>query len=149
MLWTLLHLLLGTGFNWRGNDLFLRAPEEISNAPILPVSTAVLPFDRSAGVAVIPEVQPAFVGSRNVLFINEFRFRQLLNDVFHSDTKELVRAYVDSTGGVPPVQLKCPAEHFCPAGHFWPGGRFCQAEQFCSAAHKLIVSVRHFCLRLG
>jgi len=106
MLWALIHLLLGTGFTWRGKELFLRAPEEFDNVPFLPTPQAAH-FDRSASVAVLPEAQPAFLGSRNVLFANELRFRQLLNDVYHSETKELVRTYVDGTGGIAPVQLKC------------------------------------------
>ena len=54
----------------------------------------------------LPESTPVFLHSKNALFINELRFRQLLNDVYH-EKKYLMRAYVDSTGAVEPVQLKC------------------------------------------
>jgi hypothetical protein len=109
---------LATGFLWRGQNLYLRNPESL--APFAPDVAIPLPTS-GAGVfdvnvplepsgnerlALLPESTPAFLHSKNVLFVNELRFRQLLNDVYN-ENKHFVRAFVDSTGAIEPVQLKC------------------------------------------
>jgi Lon protease-like protein len=109
---------LATGFLWRGQNLYLRNPESL--APFAPDVAIPLPtsgagvFDVDAPLgplgderlALLPESAPAFLHSKNVLFVYELRFRQLLNDIY-DDNKYFVRAFVDSSGAIEPVQLKC------------------------------------------
>ena len=96
-----------TGFIWRGKDLYLQIPAS-GPITIAPVSRGTpIAQDGASRIALLPEGQPAFLKSKNVLFINELRFRLLLNDVYESPGCHLVRAYVDSTGAIEPSALLC------------------------------------------
>jgi hypothetical protein len=107
-------LFLFSGFVWRGAELYLR--EFSSEKPILltpsgsDIGSDVDGIDKmisSERYAVLPEATAAFCGSRHLLYMNELRFRQMLNDVYHNDKQELVRVFVDQNGGIDPVALKC------------------------------------------
>jgi hypothetical protein len=95
-----------TGFFWRGTNLFLKSPETY-NAPLVSFQdTSSENIKGEETLAVLPEGNPAFLGSRKLLFINELRFRKLLNDVYHGN-QYLVRSFVNTDGSIEPVQLKC------------------------------------------
>lgn len=99
--------LLTTGFFWRNKDLYLR---EINtpNDFIFDFKSANENENNQKNILpLLPEANPTFPGSRKLLYLNEMRFRSLLQTALSDDDSLIIRAYVDNNGGIHPIAVKC------------------------------------------
>ena len=108
--------LLASGFTWRGRELFLNKKTEQTK------NNYLFDFDDNLSIdnyndnnsdnleylPLLPEAIPVFPGSRKIIFLNEMKFRALIQSSISNYDSYLVRTFVDSdTGGIDPIGLKC------------------------------------------
>ena len=98
--------LLTTGFFWRQKDLYLREVVKPKDF-IFDFENKNENNNNENNLPLLPEANPTFPGSRKLLYLNEMRFRSLLQAASSNDDSSLIRAYVDQQGGIHPIGLKC------------------------------------------
>jgi hypothetical protein len=49
---------------------------------------------------MLPEARPSYPGHRQLVFSNEMKFRELMSDCQSIYSNELIRCYVDQSGGM-------------------------------------------------
>jgi hypothetical protein len=98
-------------FQWRGKTLFLDPNAAIgkdkATEGLLFKMPDVEPTQENT-LPLIPDAAPTFPGSRQFLFLNEMKFRELISDSINSFDGKMVRCFVDdSTGLIHPEGVAC------------------------------------------
>mmetsp|Transcript_22409 Transcript_22409/g.21643 ORF Transcript_22409/g.21643 Transcript_22409/m.21643 type:complete len:211 (+) Transcript_22409:141-773(+) len=109
-------LSLSTPFIWRGNALRLKkeplskddqfvVPFKLDNSEVIQEDVGLT--DGKEGFPLLPEARPSYPGHRQLVFSNEMKFRELMSDCQSVYSNELIRCYVDQSGGIERMGLLC------------------------------------------